>query len=557
MQHILADVHYRMNMLLPVNRLPPELIIATFKCIVDELDAYRVICLPARYDTQSDIRPLLALTHVCRHWRDVAIAFPKFWSSILVNSLDLVETFLTRSAPLPASVYVSKSLRAEGRYPDTYRAMIARHRHRIARLEIEAAAFVNVVGPLLSIGLPSLDCLTISSYEDNLAPDDYVPGMDGQGDGKDGLAVEDRLCLPDSMASSLKALTVLPIVDFLPWGDFKTLTHLYLTFNPTYAKFDVHDIIAVLVRMPALCHLHLALIIFPRVRRRPPLKPNSVPLDCLPSLTFTSCVFRYVTDLLRILVLPQDILVRMQDMNCPREAVPLPRLDVWKTVTSLEIASLGPRRLQLIAEGTSRSGLWLQLEVDDMPSASEPWLRDFFTTTELSSVTTLRVCLGPGINGIWEAMLRNLPNLLVLHVHLRSSYCARIEPLALLLSQDAPASCPSLHTLSIARGMSATDALHLPFIALLGRMLAARAQAGRRLRRLELEPFPSGYLTIDDMDEAADEYQTLRQHVDEYHFRYPDQLGDPFKMHDMWRNREAEKYWEVAPNDKPEYVLPW
>ncbi|RPD56253.1 hypothetical protein L226DRAFT_615764 [Lentinus tigrinus ALCF2SS1-7] len=311
-------------MLLLVNKLPTELLVAIFSCIVDELDLGHVICLPAGANDSErlDFRPLTCLTHVCRHWRDVAMHYPPFWSSVVGPSLKCVETCLTRSAPLPASVYLSEYSRGFC-YPDDCR-MISPYAHRIARLDIEITPLMKNIQTLLPVGLTGLECLNISSWRDSFRPEDLsmdvAPEPVDQGE-EDGLDVENQLSLPAGVESNLKALALKPVVDVLPWGDFKSLTHLFLAFNPDYPRFDVNDIVATVAQMPALRHLHLSTIIYPRIRRRPALRPRSIPVTSLcmsmspASAGLFDVVLRHLPNLLVLEVLVKNV-DQLQPLCC-------------------------------------------------------------------------------------------------------------------------------------------------------------------------------------------------------------------------------------------------
>ncbi|KAJ7145047.1 hypothetical protein C8R46DRAFT_1199911 [Mycena filopes] len=89
----------------PVHKLPAELLVEVF----------RYTCSDYTYNNTQTIKRVQALSHVCAHWRQVAIATPRLWTDGLRISLDETPTdaylaglkeWLNRSAPLPISVHV-------------------------------------------------------------------------------------------------------------------------------------------------------------------------------------------------------------------------------------------------------------------------------------------------------------------------------------------------------------------------------------------------------------------------------------------------------------------
>ena len=91
------------NALLPINRLPPEILIYIFSMCRDERPVH--VRGPARwpfrrYSTHT-LEPALS---VCRHWRDIALSTPSLWNSI-VNSSAIHRQF-SRSLGVPIDVHV-------------------------------------------------------------------------------------------------------------------------------------------------------------------------------------------------------------------------------------------------------------------------------------------------------------------------------------------------------------------------------------------------------------------------------------------------------------------
>jgi len=75
---ILGFMRSLRNMLLPANRLPPEIISSTARCILDT-------------------RSIFSLTHVYRYWRDSIISSSDSWTLIFSEWKDLAALSLERA----------------------------------------------------------------------------------------------------------------------------------------------------------------------------------------------------------------------------------------------------------------------------------------------------------------------------------------------------------------------------------------------------------------------------------------------------------------------------
>lgn len=107
----------RSTSLTPVNRLPLEVLLQIFRLTVWQTPCAR--CDPsvsnptlAKYD---HLKALLTLTHVCKHWRKIAINMPSFWSHVglalgamqrFVKSYDGVQACLQRAHNSPICIWI-------------------------------------------------------------------------------------------------------------------------------------------------------------------------------------------------------------------------------------------------------------------------------------------------------------------------------------------------------------------------------------------------------------------------------------------------------------------
>jgi hypothetical protein len=149
-----------MNMLTPVNGLPPE--------ILSRVLEYR------RRD-----RSLVAATHVCRYWRSALVSSPSLWTRIRAQSdrdLDRTLTYLERSksAPIDIDIYLELGL---PRSLEMYKSL-AQHIARVRSFSLSGfPEGVHAVSLLFHNPAPSLQHLNLKGrIQDSPArlPDDFL-----------------------------------------------------------------------------------------------------------------------------------------------------------------------------------------------------------------------------------------------------------------------------------------------------------------------------------------------------------------------------------------------
>ncbi|KAG1726299.1 hypothetical protein EDB19DRAFT_2043045 [Suillus lakei] len=84
-------LRFRRNALACVSRLPFEILANIFMCIVPKEECYMRTTKP------SGVPACLAITHVCRHWRQVALQCPTLWAFIDCISSQWLAIMLERS----------------------------------------------------------------------------------------------------------------------------------------------------------------------------------------------------------------------------------------------------------------------------------------------------------------------------------------------------------------------------------------------------------------------------------------------------------------------------
>ncbi|KAI1793446.1 hypothetical protein LXA43DRAFT_942252 [Ganoderma leucocontextum] len=103
----IIDLKGRMNALVPISKLPPEILSAIFT----EVAIKHYTGRPSRpcYGAATLPYKWITLTHVSRSWRTIALNTPRFWSRIVLSRPDLTREILARSKNAPLWVTANMS----------------------------------------------------------------------------------------------------------------------------------------------------------------------------------------------------------------------------------------------------------------------------------------------------------------------------------------------------------------------------------------------------------------------------------------------------------------
>ena len=129
--------------MLPVNRLPPEIISSIARCVLDT-------------------RTIVSLTHVCRYWRDSIISSPDNWTLIFNERKNLAALSLERAkaAPLTIHLNVYKLNREPG-----FINLLLPHAQNIRSLSVTSFLTIEELTqalPNLPKSMPNLRSLTLA-----------------------------------------------------------------------------------------------------------------------------------------------------------------------------------------------------------------------------------------------------------------------------------------------------------------------------------------------------------------------------------------------------------
>ncbi|KAI0642462.1 hypothetical protein C8Q79DRAFT_929406 [Trametes meyenii] len=149
-----ADLKTRLNTLTPIGRLPEELLSQTLVFVA--MDSYEAAPDAPRHSLQW-----FTVTHVCRHWRRVAHASPRYWSYIRTTHPTLFEEVVERTKSVPLYIRVAYH------YPEWQGLrktldMIARESHRAKEIRVEGQyQEVHQFCKQLSEGMKLLETLSL------------------------------------------------------------------------------------------------------------------------------------------------------------------------------------------------------------------------------------------------------------------------------------------------------------------------------------------------------------------------------------------------------------
>ncbi|KAI0329165.1 hypothetical protein GY45DRAFT_1325421 [Cubamyces sp. BRFM 1775] len=555
-EHIVAEalcaIRARINDTLAINRLPPEILLYIFKAITREagycLDPY------LRPKERVSTGALLALTHVCKKWRDVALNCPTLWTCIDNHKTDQMHAFLARSRDVPVNVHL---------YADHLKQsapFLARDGHRVKRLDITLRGEEFSDEHLgLHFRAPLLECFTVL----------------GAGE---GVVVPHSSIVRPLLAASCSNLQALALSNVNPGPigfQYPRLTHLYLTHpggvdrgrgvgrHNTYRLFDI------LAHTPALQHLHVGKLDHWEAE---PRATNAIALPTLRSMTCSESRLEPALRLLELLELPRDALVRLEELRCTvaedhMRAYMFPSLAFFSSFTSLEVVSNGPD-VQIIAQGPN-SGFWMQVRCMKLCNWTE-WLSRLTAIIPISgpSITFLKVLTYD--HPVISRLLAQLPVLVELSVyvdcgnftHEDDVECVMFELYDALTPGPNPCN-PQLQVLTITYYAPGEPPCYAQeFVT----MAARRAAAGHPLRKVNLDfgisTDPASGICGRSEDVAT--FRQAQEHVLELLDIWDPPRPDTACEVDLdarWALPEAQRWWrfpdDEQASDSYNIMIPW
>ncbi|KAJ3545840.1 hypothetical protein NMY22_g2286 [Coprinellus aureogranulatus] len=241
LEHEVAAVKACQNATVPINRLPPEILSQVFLDVRGK---------EARVEAASWV----TVTHVCRHWRDIALRFTNLWTHLAFPHPDFTELMLSRSGSAPLHIEAEDSAFGDGRSLDILRKVLSQvARIHTISLESEENEVADVLPPSLS-GAPILERLVLHGDDWDL-PSTFFDG-----------GVPPRLSELELGGCKLSGSTI--------WAS-ATLTRLTLICWNEEHRPSVQDFLDALRQMPLLEFLQLQYFL-PR-KPTTPTSPTPIP----------------------------------------------------------------------------------------------------------------------------------------------------------------------------------------------------------------------------------------------------------------------------------------
>ena len=189
LSQVLRLVRSLKNLTAPVNRIPPEVL----------------SLIPDYSDYGQAHQDLIALTHVCRRWRDILISRPSLWTLLEFLDVDRTRTYIERSRTSPLDIFLEQEY---GRtYLDDAFSLVIPHVNWVKILQI-CTDFLPDALQHFRCRTPLLESLHIEII------DPHSPVLDSM--------------LFNGDLSSLRALSLYRVTTLLPWNNLANLTFLYL-----------------------------------------------------------------------------------------------------------------------------------------------------------------------------------------------------------------------------------------------------------------------------------------------------------------------------------------
>ncbi|TFK84189.1 hypothetical protein K466DRAFT_654864 [Polyporus arcularius HHB13444] len=573
------------NRTMDIHELPAEILAIIFNhAVVSERQSS--FCVEFSGAETVEICSLIAISHVCSRWRDIALSIPFLWSRVDTTNKSMLKTFQERSGEAPLSLIVN-AVYVRSNPVHRCRDLLVACSSRLRRLDLALGnEQFRDVDKLLRFDAPALECLVVSHphwWDDS------------------ELSFSDR---PRQM-KRLRALAFTPLTSWRPQTPLPSLTHIYLSFQPHgYRPPIVHRLVSLMAGTPALEHLHLS-----RLPASAPAlqRSHSVPLIHLKSLNLTNqSDLRSATALITILAIQETVLIRLDchggDFVANPLLPPLPYLNSMEGPTRLDVGS-GFRMLYLLAQGgQAPSRLLVRTccgrfygHFNGNGAIRYEWeslLTCFATTYSFSCVVHSRLYIDSAGSAAFIHFLHHLPLLkeLELLLYLNSDVLrygvAAIDGLTRMcraLSDESSVLCPRLHTLRV-QIISATSSSPA-YIGELKRMLLARTCMGYPIsslavqvidvasidksklkdwksttvqRRSSEDANATGARTDVDPDLSEAYADQLASLVDEFRFYAPEESPfPPRETGELWRVPGAEDYWTLPEHDEPISAFPW
>lgn len=295
------------NLTVPISRLPPEILVAIFKyhCPDRESPPNPLSGHPPPFSDASHVKPWFQrMTHVCRHWRNIALGTPSLWNSIIFGSHDLLDetslpyTSLRRAYNGPLNVTIHPGTGTEITHVYNHIVPVFERLGQLHIRRIPLAAPNTWAASLDDVSAPHLETLRIRALSPRSTMERRIfPGLPR---------------LLGGNVPSLKNLDVCGYTDMTA-NTFRNLTTLRLMYQ-SYTSDDLSHLYSLLRASPALQRLMFNYCELRPVMVWPPPPPPAMTLLAdhficlhhLRQLTLLDCQFVFMAEVLSHLDIRQE-----------------------------------------------------------------------------------------------------------------------------------------------------------------------------------------------------------------------------------------------------------
>ncbi|KAH7914826.1 hypothetical protein BJ138DRAFT_1143044 [Hygrophoropsis aurantiaca] len=316
----------RRNSLAPTSLLPPELLTAIF-----------VECVKAHGSQPNDFHKWIQVAHVCRHWRDIALACPALWNHLVFNDPKVTQTMITRSK------YEPLVIKSDFVTPRNYDGLQVALKYTARTRELHLVATENLLRTLLNDikdPAPLLESLSL------MIPPAHT------------FFTLEEYKIPETLfAGQTPKLNKLVLYKCeLMWDSpiLRDLIHLDISGTVASGSPSLADMLTALTRMPTLESLSLADIL-PSVPSFPIPHHQSVTLSRLRHILLKGEVAR-CAQLLAHLTYPHDAILKLA---CTTNVIHGPEFSPILSFISAFEPSTSLRELRI--QTTSATKLIIQL----------------------------------------------------------------------------------------------------------------------------------------------------------------------------------------------------
>jgi hypothetical protein len=191
---VLSLIRFRRNMLVPINRLPPDVL----------------VLIPHYWSAHEREENVIALTHVCRTWREIFISRASLWTDFRCADSEKTRVYLERSRSAPINVWLERRL---GLFPnDPFLEIVPHTISRLKYLSVKTTSghFQDIIRYLFHPA-PLLEVLAINGNHLNWLRGPVLPTEIFEGD-----------------LSSLRELRLHSVQTIFPWRNMNNLASFSL-----------------------------------------------------------------------------------------------------------------------------------------------------------------------------------------------------------------------------------------------------------------------------------------------------------------------------------------